>query len=216
MDPAPIASIDFSILSYFNLDAKDSTRFVYCLERIDPQLTRIVDLEDFAKAYCPQSSYCLSYLWSIYYSIKYSKSVNLNKVSMDDVPTESPEYHQFIPFLFLLMSLKDRELLKLLYWLVFWGYGALEILPENLVIVQMELWKDEKSQNKFEQMRKRNLAIINARKDYKDFTVDMFIVNDLKTGGAYSRPIITLRNSIRHKLLGKLLRQQTSQISLVL
>jgi hypothetical protein len=59
-----------------------------------------------------------------------------------------------------------------------------------------------KNRSKFESYKKRILSIIESRTNFHDFTVDIFIIYNLKTGGAYTKSILQLQNSIKSTFLG--------------
>lgn len=198
-----VASIDLSILMYFHISLKDASRVLSCLERADPSLSRRVDLGLFAKAFCPKHASLIASLYSVYYAVKYNHSTNLNKVELDAVDGGHVYFHEFFPFLVLLTSLKSKDMLKFLYWLLFDGYGGLEVSTKSLMTVLVTVIADERKQSRREAVKAKMLALLSARTTgYSAFDVDALIIYNVKGGGCFTSSLVACQASVKTKFLG--------------
>jgi len=113
-------------------------------------------------------------------------------------------YASLIFFLLFTMSLPSKELARWLYWL-WYSVPAKKVTKDNLIELMDELWsvqiddpRGKKKKEKYSRLVKRNVLLVD-----EDFNSLSFEIYDVKTGGAWSRPLIKLRSEIYQTLAGK-------------
>ena len=200
MNGLGIASQDLAILTYFNIDIDLARRVIYCCESLDTSLSHRIDVQAFAEKYAKQSVNLFKYLWNGYYLTKVKRSVLLHRIDWENIPEYSPTYSEFLPFLFLIISFKDREILRYLYWFHFKTYGALSLSSDTVLQLSHQLWRDRLS--KYENYKTKLQFFLSQRSDFHDFDMDTFIIYSLKCNGVFNKPILVLQSSIKQHFIG--------------
>ena len=195
-----IASQDLALLTYFNIDLALARRVIYCCEAVDTTLSHRIELQSFAERYAPQSVNILKYLWNGYYLTRVRRSALLHSIDWQDIPEYSPTYSEFLPFLFYIISLKDRDILRYLFWFHFKAYGGFSLSSDSLLQLSYQLWQDKLG--KYDTYKPKLQFFLSQRSDFHDFDMDTFIIYSLKCNGVFNKPILALQSSVKQLFIG--------------
>ena len=195
-----IASLDLSLLSYFNIDIDLARKVLYSCEQCDSVRSHRIDIQAFCSIYAPQSKYLMRYLWNVYYLTKFQRSILIHRIEWSDIAEYSPTYAEFLPFLFFIICLKDRDILRFLYWIHFNTYGCLTLSIESLLQLSYRLWID--SLDKYDNYKLKLQFQMSQRSDFRDFDMYVFIIYNLKCNGVFIKPILALQSSIKQTFIG--------------
>lgn len=195
-----IASQDLALFTYFNIDIDLARRVIYCCEAVDKTLSHRIELQSFAEKYAPQSVNLFKYLWNGYFLTKVKRSNLLHHIDWGSVPEYSPTYAEFLPFLFFIVSLKDRDILRYLYWFHFKTFGGFVLSSDSLLQLSSQLWQDKLG--KYDTYKPKLQFFLSQRSDFHDFDMDTFIIYSLKCNGIFNKPILAFQSSVKQLFIG--------------
>lgn len=217
--------------SFFELNKADSAVLWSALAFVDSAGTNRVNVADFAKVFCPNSIEVLLILWDKYTWEKPKKAFKVGVVhvdeddpdAIDDLKNEeelqgkekerhmkemeeykkklsernTPTYVQFICFLLFFMTTTDATLPRWLYWLWF-HIPKRKPSVDLLLKMATEIWpKTHNSKEKYSFAVRKGVKVVD-----EGFDAATFGIYNSKTGGAFSRPAMMVKDEIYTTLIG--------------
>ena len=110
-------------------------------------------------------------------------------------------YSQFLMFLIFFMSENNQEYICWLYWICF-SLPKLVPTPANLILLIELLWGAGEKLRYNRNALKRKASSIILGLDPNQLTAEAIRMADLRSGGAWSTPLIKLKTTIASKIMG--------------
>jgi hypothetical protein len=182
-------TITIAVFGLFKINKSDSAALFTTLE-LAGSTSANFDAGEFSILYCGIHFELFLYLWN-----KYRLGVH-NQNKPVGSPTVNPTYQQFICFLLFFMSISNADLVRWIYWLHF---AVSKVPPDNKSLIALvdTLWgKDDTVKFKRKNM-KASVEHLLQGVELDELCPNKVRIVDIRSGGAWSKPLVKLRNNIR-------------------
>ena len=209
-----VRSRELSIFSFFHIDPADAQAYLSAIETIDPQFLGEIVIKTFVKTFCPSPTgkYLFKLLWNEYVGLllKRESQGNSKRRVMTEILANarvSVDQLTFSCFLVFFMSLQTDEISAFVFWLFFASRGDKkedQVNQSKLMDLAQALGKS-KSEKDRNILKRRLKAVekLSTALDPSTFKKGKFYLLDVKSGGPFSKPVLSLQNEIKRLLLSE-------------
>ncbi len=201
----------YCLFTYFNISKADTALIQSVLELIDLQHKQIIDVESFSLHFFKEKIFhdCFMLIWDQYVPIlsppDQSIVVYLEDAEASKIKPRPPSsYFDFLFFLFFIMSLTDKDMSLLLYWMWFYKPGLLPTLEALCRLVE-GLGGSKLTKKQVKQMTNTKKKIKESMKfvNFDDFNAKKFQLYNMQLGGVWLIVPNKMREYFKKVCLGK-------------
>lgn len=220
------------LFSFLDVSKADAAILHAAMSYVDHHAAERIHIGEFGNAFCPQSSEMLHMLWNQYTWEKPKHTYKVAVVHIDENDADAlegleegelqegkqkerhlkemeehekrqqerhyPTYVQFLCFLLFFMTTTDKTLPRWLYWLWFYIHNK---RPSKVGLLKMasEIWpKQHKYREKYNLAVRVGVKVVDA-----GFDAATFAIYNSKCAGAFTRPVLEMKNEIYKLLSGE-------------
>jgi hypothetical protein len=185
-----------AVFGLFRINKNDSAAFFTTLELAGSTNVNF-DAGEFSIQYCGTHFELFLYLWNKYRLAVHNHSKPVGSAQIN------PTYQQFMCFLLFFMSIPDVDLVRWMYWLHF---AVKKIVPDNKTLIALvdTLWGRDDALSFKRKHCKASVERLLQGIEQDELCPNKVRVVDIRSRGAWSKPLVKLRNNIRRNSSGRM------------